>query len=186
MTECSHLALLQLNFSRDFFSLDFAESPFSHSLDSIAAFISQLQTAIATAIQHPFLSILALLVGIGIIQLIADLVKRILKASLAFLLTLPLTLSQWIWKRATAPSTPSKDAQIQQLLARLETLKEEEAQIIGALKSLLSSTSQTTLEGVGSNSTKTDQPTAIPAAKTAATETPALESATSEPIVTEN
>lgn len=109
----------------------------SNSLGTVADFINQLQSAIASAIQHPFIAVLILFVGIGLLQLIADLVKRILKASIAFVLTLPLTLSQWLWQRATTASTPSKETQIEQLLDRLDTLKTEEAQIITTLKSLL-------------------------------------------------
>ena len=133
MFEFSHPALFAVNFPLDF-SLDFPGS-----LDSVAGFITQLQSAIASAIQHPFLAILALLVGIGLLQLIADLVKRILKASIAFILTLPVNLSQWIWKRATTSSKASKETQIEQLIDQLETLRAEEAQIITELKGLLSS-----------------------------------------------
>ncbi|MEO0768684.1 MAG: hypothetical protein AAFY72_04510 [Cyanobacteria bacterium J06649_4] len=113
------------------------------SLDTLSTVASQLQWLITTALAHPFWAVVALVLSIGLIQLIADLVKRIIRASLTFVLTLPLRLSQWIWKRATAtpkaiPQTPS--AKIDQLLIRLEALRQEQDQVIAELKTLLPTT----------------------------------------------
>jgi hypothetical protein len=78
---------------------------------------------------------------------VADLVKRILKASLTFVLKLPLTLSQWIWQSVTArflgKASPSavlpQAVQIDQLISRLDTLREEQDQVVAELKTLLAS-----------------------------------------------
>ncbi|MEL6350425.1 MAG: hypothetical protein AAFR58_01530 [Cyanobacteria bacterium J06627_28] len=112
------------------------------SLDTLGTFASQLQALISAALAHPFWAIGLLLLGIGLLQLIADLVKRVLKASLTFIVTLPLTLSQWAWKRATTPAT-SKADQINQLLTRLDNLRAEQDQVIDELKTLMDSTPKT-------------------------------------------
>ncbi|MEL7141026.1 MAG: hypothetical protein AAFY33_10985 [Cyanobacteria bacterium J06643_4] len=111
------------------------------SLDTLGTFASQLQVLISAALAHPFWAIGLLLLGIGLLQLIADLVKRVLKASLTFIVTSPLTLSQWVWKRATTPVT-SKADQINQLLTRLDNLRAEQDQVIDELKTLMASTSK--------------------------------------------
>ncbi|MEL7334189.1 MAG: hypothetical protein AAFN12_18215 [Cyanobacteria bacterium J06560_2] len=126
----------------------------SNSIDTVATFVSQIQTLVAAAIGHPVLAVVALLFGIGLIQLVGDLVKRVLKALITFLLTLPLNLSQWLWKKATATAPEPKQNQINQLLARLERLHQEQEQVTAQLKGLLSSelTAQTTQEtGKGKN-----------------------------------
>lgn len=109
------------------------------SLDTLGTFASQLQVLISAALAHPFWAIALLLLSIGLLQLIADLVKRVLKASLTFILTSLLTFSQWIWKRATTPAT-SKADQIDRLLTRLDNLRAEQDQVIDELKTLMAST----------------------------------------------
>ena len=112
-------------------------NPFNGSLNSLAAALDQAQALVASAISHPVWAIVLLIVGIGLLQLIADLIKRLLKASLTLVLKLPLLLSQWIWKKATA-APPTNETQINQLMARLETLNQEHEQIVTELKALLS------------------------------------------------
>lgn len=112
-------------------------NPFNGSLNSLATALDQAQSVVASAISHPVWAIVLLVVGIGLLQLIADLIKRLIKASLTFLLRLPLLLSQWIWKKATAtPST--NETQVNQLITRLEALNQEHDQIVTELKALLS------------------------------------------------
>ncbi|MGD1899995.1 MAG: hypothetical protein ACFB16_23990 [Phormidesmis sp.] len=112
----------------------------SSSLSTLAALASQIQALIAAAISHPLLAIAAILLSIGFIQLMADLVKRLIKAALTFVLTLPLSLSQWVWKRATAAGTTAqpKEIQIQQLMDRLESLRQEQDAVMIELRALLS------------------------------------------------
>jgi len=107
------------------------------SLETLGNFANRLQQLITTAISHPVLAVIVLLLSIGLIQLAADLVKRTIQACLKFVLTLPLTLSQHLWKRLTT-DPDSKQAQINQLLNRLETLRQEQDQVIAELKPLLS------------------------------------------------
>ena len=59
----------------------------SNSLSTLAALASQIQALITAAISHPLLAIAAILLSIGFIQLMADLVKRLIKAALTFVLT---------------------------------------------------------------------------------------------------
>ena len=123
------------------------------SLEGLSTFANQLQTVVGSAIAHPIWAITAVVFGIGLLQLIADLVKRIIKSTLTFVLTLPLTLSQWIWKRATtyAPAKPvtetaaTKTGQVSQLIERLETLRTEQDEIIAELKGMLGSTEKVEL-----------------------------------------
>ena len=91
------------------------------------------------AVTHPIWTVAAVVLIITLVQILADLLKRSVKAVLAFLITLPLTLSQWIWRKATTPSPPSKDQQIQQLIEQLEKLRDEQDSVIAQLKSLLQS-----------------------------------------------
>ncbi|MEM8505408.1 MAG: hypothetical protein AAF716_19935 [Cyanobacteria bacterium P01_D01_bin.1] len=107
------------------------------SLETLGNFATQLQRVTTTAISHPILAVVTLLLSIGLIQLAADLVKRTIQASLKFVLTLPLVLSQRLWKRITT-DPDSKQTQINQLLNRLETLRQEQDQVIAELKPLLS------------------------------------------------
>lgn len=109
----------------------------SDSLETLTTFATQLQTVVSAAISHPIWAIAAVVLTIVLIQIIADLVKRILKTSLAFVLKLPLLLSQWIWRRATMPAQATQAYQIEQLIARLEALRSEEAQVVLELKTLL-------------------------------------------------
>lgn len=120
------------------------------SLDTLGTFASQLQVLISAALAHPFWAIGLLLLSIGLLQLVADLVKRVLKASLTFILTSPLTLSQWVWKRATTPAT-SKADQINQLLTRLDDLRTEQDEVISELKALMASTPKSAQDNVSSN-----------------------------------
>ncbi|MEM9089230.1 MAG: hypothetical protein AAGC93_10845 [Cyanobacteria bacterium P01_F01_bin.53] len=112
-------------------------NPFNGSLNSLATALDQAQSLIASAINHPVWAIVLLVVGIGLLQLIADLIKRLLKASLTLILKLPLLISQWIWKKATA-TPPTSENQVNQLITRLEALNQEHAQIVTELKALLS------------------------------------------------
>ncbi len=107
------------------------------SLETLGNLAVQLQQLITAAISHPLLAVAAVLLSIGLIQLAADLVKRVIRASLTFILTLPLNLSQRLWKQITT-NPESKQAQINQLLDRLETLRQEQDQVIAELKPLLS------------------------------------------------
>ncbi len=107
------------------------------SLETLGNLAVKLQQLITAAISHPLLAVAAVLLSIGLIQLAADLVKRIIKASLTFILTLPLNLSQRLWKQITT-NPESKQTQINQLLDRLETLRQEQDQVIAELKPLLS------------------------------------------------
>ena len=92
---------------------------FPNSLDTLSTFAGQLQSVITAAVTHPFWAIGLIVLSIGLIQLVADLVKRMIKAALAFLLKLPLMLSQWIWKKATikkeADSPEAPVAQAEQI-----------------------------------------------------------------------
>ena len=121
-------------------NIDLPDLPDLNALGSLAA---QLQTIISRAITHPLWTIVLILLAITLIQIVADLIKRSLKALLTLLLKLPLFLSQWIWKRTVGQPKPtdsqilSKAEQADQLIARLETLRQEQDQIIAELKSLL-------------------------------------------------
>lgn len=122
-------------------NIDLPNLPDLNALGSLAA---QLQTIISRAITHPLWTIALILLGITLIQIIADLIKRSLKAILTLLLKLPLFMSQWIWKRTVGQTKSPTNAQIlskaeqaDQLIARLETLRQEQDQIIAELKSLL-------------------------------------------------
>ncbi|MFK8186558.1 MAG: hypothetical protein AB8B99_24535 [Phormidesmis sp.] len=112
----------------------------SDSLSSLAALASQLQAAINGAIAHPFWAIAFLLFAITLIQITADLIKRVVKATLTFVLKLPLTLSQWIWNRATTPSLPDNKEKIQQLISELERLRTEQDLVLEQLKALVAET----------------------------------------------
>ena len=107
------------------------------SLETLGNLAVRLQQLITAAISHPLLATIVLLLGIGLIQLAADLVKRIIRTSLTFILTLPLNLSQRLWKQITT-NPESKQTKINQLLDRLETLRQEQDQVIAELKPLLS------------------------------------------------
>ncbi|MEL6814882.1 MAG: hypothetical protein AAFP03_08710 [Cyanobacteria bacterium J06598_3] len=108
-------------------------------LNSLSAFAVQVQTLVTNAIEHPVWAIALVILAIGLLQLLADLIKRLIKAALTFIFKLPLTLSQWVWKRATtAPNAQA--AQVEQLMTKLEALREEQDQVISALKAALSQT----------------------------------------------
>jgi len=129
----------------------------SDSLSSIAALANQIQSVINGAIAHPIWAIALLLFIITLIQILADLIKRLIKAALTSLLKLPLTLSQWIWQRASAPGTSSasstpnasstlsspsassaaKRDQLEQLVAQLNGLRAEQDQVIENIRLLL-------------------------------------------------
>lgn len=122
-------------------NIDLPDLPDLNALGSLAA---QIQTVISRAIAHPLWTIVLILLAITLIQIVADLIKRSLRAILTLLLKLPLFMSQWIWKRTVGQAKPPTDAQIlskaeqaDQLIARLETLRQEQAQVIADLKSLL-------------------------------------------------
>ena len=131
--------MANLHFILDLPQFAFPWRELPDSLDTLTTLAAQLQTVIGTAISHPLWAIAAVLFTIVLIQIAADLVKRVLKASLAFVLKLPLMLSQWLWKKATASAQPSQAAQVDQLIARLEVLRQEQDQVVAELKTLLSS-----------------------------------------------
>jgi len=153
--------------SIDLPSIDFPQVGLPDALNSLAAFATQLQTTVATALSHPVLAVAIIIVSIGLLQLIADLVKRAIKASLKLIITLPLSLSQWIWKRATTASDTKIDdkAKVSQLLDRLETLRTEQDQIMTELKELLqaSGTANQTANQTAINESKPSLPPANPA-----------------------
>ena len=124
-----------------FSSIDLPDLPDLNALGSLAA---QVQTIVGGVIAHPFWAIAIVLLSITLIQIVADLIKRSLKAFLTLLLKLPLAISQWIWKRATSQSKAPTDAQIlskaeqaDRLIAQLETLRQEQDAVVLALKDLL-------------------------------------------------
>ena len=102
-----------------------------------------MQTVISSAIAHPFWAIALILLSITLIQIVADLIKRSLKALLTLLLKLPLFVSQWIWKRTVKPKPPtdaqllSKAEQVDQLITQLESLRQKQDQVITDLKAIL-------------------------------------------------
>ncbi|MGC1309976.1 MAG: hypothetical protein WA885_22340 [Phormidesmis sp.] len=109
------------------------------SLDTLTTLATQVQSVINIAINHPLWAVGLVLLSVVFIQIVVDLIKRILKASLTFVLKLPLTLSQWVWQRLTTPAQPSSKTQVSQLISRLEALRQEQDQVVAELKALLSS-----------------------------------------------
>ncbi len=123
---------------------DLPDLPNLPDLNALGNLAVQLQAVISRAIAHPFWTIALILLAITLIQIVADLIKRSLKSLLTLLLKLPLFVSQWIWKRTVGQTKPPTDAQIlskaeqaDQLITRLETLRQEQDQVIAELKSLL-------------------------------------------------
>ena len=116
-------------------ALPWADLP--ESLNALGNLVAQLQDLVAAAIAHPVWAVGLVLLAIGLVQMAADLVKRLLKAGLTFLLKLPLTLSQWLWQRFTSPPVPPPTARIQQLISQLETLRQEQDRVLAELKTLL-------------------------------------------------
>ena len=118
----------------------------SDSLTTLSNFATQVQKASQMVLTHPIWAILLLIFSIGFLQLIVDLIKRSVRASLTFILKLPLIASQWLWQRAIALPNPDQahhqPGQIEQLMARLEQLRQEQDQIITDLKTLLSDSPQ--------------------------------------------
>ena len=108
------------------------------SLDTLSSLAAQLQTVIAAVIQHPIWAVTAVVLSIVLLQIIVDLLKRALKAGLTFVLKLPLLLSQWLWKRATTSAPTETEAKIALLMARLESLRQEQGQITAEINALLS------------------------------------------------
>ena len=109
-------------------------------LSAIGTLAVQFQAVISSAIAHPIWAIVVVLLSITFIQIIADLIKRSLKALLTLLLKFPLLISQWIWKRTVSPKALSKtqrQATVDQLIAKLEALRQEQDQVLSELKSLL-------------------------------------------------
>ena len=160
----------KLNLPNSLPSLSVPDLDFSDSLSGLVSIANQLQFLANGAIAHPFWAIALIILTITLIQLAADLIKRVVKAVLAFVLKLPFLLgqqlSQWIWKKAIASSqtlsepvstsdelesdklennatsnasanAPDINAQARQLITRLETLREEQDQIIVQLKTIL-------------------------------------------------
>lgn len=113
-------------------------------LSALGSLAGQLQAVVSGAIAHPFWAIALILLSITLIQIVADLIKRSLKALLTLLLKLPLFVSQWIWKRTVSPAKTPTDAQllskadqVDQLITQLETLRQQQDLIITELKSVL-------------------------------------------------
>lgn len=124
-------------------------------LNSLTALAVQLQTLVTNAIDHPIWAIALVILAIGLVQIIADLIKRLLKATLTFVLKLPINLSQWVWKRATTLPSPQTSSQansqtehVEQLIAKLEALREEQDQVVSELKTVLSQTKPTPVKRV--------------------------------------
>ncbi|MGC1308980.1 MAG: hypothetical protein WA885_17270 [Phormidesmis sp.] len=107
------------------------------SLDTLGSLAAQLQSVITAAVSHPVRAIAAVVLTITLLQIIADLIKRALKAALTFVLKLPLALSQWLWRRATMTPPTEQEAQVSQLMARLDDLRQEQDQVVAEIKSLL-------------------------------------------------
>ncbi len=118
------------------------------SLDTLASMAARLQSVITLAFNHPVWAVVAVVFTIGLLQILADLVKRLIKSSVTFVLKLPLALSQWIWKRATT-TTISTEAKIDQLICRLDTLRLEQDQTVAELKLLLLQSRKPKLDSVG-------------------------------------
>lgn len=108
------------------------------TFETLGNLAAQLQTLISLAIAHPIRAVLLVVLTIALLQIVADLIKRALKATLTFILKLPLSLSQWLWKRAIAPDPTSHSAQLSQLMTRLDTLRAEQDQVVAEIKSMLS------------------------------------------------
>ena len=109
-------------------------------LSALGTLAAQIQAVISSAIAHPIWAIVIIVLSIALIQIVADLIKRSLKALLALLLKFPLLISQWIWKRtfsAKALSNTQRQATADQLIAKLETLRQEQDQVLDELKALL-------------------------------------------------
>lgn len=106
------------------------------SLDTLANMAARLQSVVTLAFNHPVWAIVAIVFTIGLLQILADLVKRLIKISVAFVLKLPLALSQWVWKRATT-TADSPDVKIDRLVNQLDKLRVEQDQVIAELKLLL-------------------------------------------------
>ena len=110
----------------------------SDSLDTLSGLALQLQHLVATVIAHPVWAVGGVVLAIVFLQIVADLIKRFLKAGLTFALKSPLTISQWLWQRITAPTQPDTSDRIAHLLERLEQLNQEQTEVSTELKSLLS------------------------------------------------
>lgn len=105
-------------------------------LNSLTALAVQLQILVTMVVNHPIRTIVIVVLGIVLLQIIADVIKRLVKASLAFALKLPLVLSQWMWQKITTP--PAKQAKtLDQLLDQLEALRQEQDQVVSEMKALL-------------------------------------------------
>ncbi len=145
--DLTHVDLPQIDIPRiNIPQVSMPQVDLADSLDSLSTFINRLQAITTAAISHPLWAVVIVIVGIGFLQLVADLVKRILKTGLKLILTLPLTLSQWLWKRATASArtAPDDKARIAQLLDRLDALRTEQDQVVAELKRLLNSSGDET------------------------------------------
>lgn len=108
------------------------------SLDTLSTLAAQLQTLITAVIQHPIWAVTVVVLSIVLLQIIVDLIKRAIKAGLTFVLKLPLSLSQWLWKRATTSPPTETEAKVAELMARLESLRQEQGQITAEINALLS------------------------------------------------
>lgn len=110
------------------------------SLDGLATFSAQLQAVTGFVIAHPLWSVGALILAVVLLQVLADLLRRLLKSGLTFLLKLPLLLSQWLWERVVTSrrSAPVAQAsQVEHLISRLEALRAEQDEVVTELKRLL-------------------------------------------------
>ena len=109
-------------------------------LSALGTLAAQMQAVISSAIAHPIWAIVIVLLLITLIQIIADLIKRSLKALLTLLLKFPLFISQWIWKRTLSvkgSANAQQKATAAQLIVKLETLRQEQDQVLAELKSLI-------------------------------------------------
>jgi hypothetical protein len=135
----------------------------SDSLNALTDLAAQLQTLIAGALAHPIWAIALLAVSIGLLQIAIDLIKRALKAAITLTLKLPLTLSQWLWQRVTAPSPEAQQAQIDQLIDRMDALHQDQVQTIAELKQLLSQPAPNPLKRLGRVQSESLSPTDVDA-----------------------
>ena len=107
------------------------------SLDSLGTFVGQLQWLIGLGIAHPIWAVVVVLLSIGTLQLLADLVKRGIQASLRFVVSLPFGISRWIWQRLPIGAASRQD-RATDLLNRLDQLRAEEAMVLAELRGLVS------------------------------------------------
>lgn len=114
-----------------------AFDPFSDSLDTVVDSLATVQNGLAWVMAHPYLSLAIALFSLGLLQLLADSVKRLLKTAIAIILKSPLLLLQWLWQKAITPAPESTEARLAQVLQRLDSLRQEQDALLNELRTLL-------------------------------------------------